>query len=136
LRNRSIVLEMARNQFYWQRELLEARFITYAQAHMDSNLWLWGEAEFGDSVLIACSKKENVVYSYIPVTVEMNRPVRHRTSANELFLRQVTVIAKFTPKTSSWELTDRTFFNQSPHEVIHHRAQELCLVDLLKNRTI
>jgi len=103
---------------------------------MDSNLWLWDEAEFGDSVLIACSKKENIVYSYIPVTVEMNRPICHRTAANELFLRQVTVIAKFTPNTNNWELTDRTFFNQSPHEVIHHRAQELCFVDLLKNRAI
>lgn len=136
VRNQSELLRQAKAQFYWQREWLEARFVTYALARMDSNLWIWDEAEFGNDVLIACSKKDGLVFAYIPVIVEMNRPVRRRDQPrNELYFRQLTVIAKFFPLTNRWEITGRAFFNQLPPEVVQDRAQELQYVGSIGTRT-
>jgi len=133
--SQSELLRQAKSQFYWQREWLEARFVTYALARMDSNLWIWDEAEFGNDVLIACSKKEEVVYAYIPVVVEMNRPIRRNDRPrNELYFRQLTAIAKFLPLGNCWEITGRAFFNQLPVEVVQDRAQELQYVDSIGTR--
>lgn len=134
-RSQSELLRQAKAQFHWQRECLEARFVSYALARMDSNLWIWDEAEFGNDVLIACSKKECVVYAYIPVIVEMNRPIRRRDQPrNELYFRQLTAIAKFLPVANRWEITGRTFFNQRPVEVVQDRAQELQFIDSVGTR--
>ena len=134
-RTQSELLCQAKTQFFWQREWLEARFVTYAVARMDSNLWIWDEAEFGNDVLIARSKKEGAVYAYIPVLVEMNRPIRRLDQPrNELYFRQLTVIAKFLPLTNRWEITGRAFFNQLPPEVVQESAQELQYVDSIGTR--
>ena len=132
---RSELLSQAKVQFFWQREWLEARFVSYALARLDSNLWIWDEAEFGNDVLLACSKKEGVVYAYIPVIVEMNRPIRRLDRPrNELYFRQLTVIAKFLPLANRWEITGRAFFNQLPTEVVLERAKELQYVDEVGTR--
>ncbi len=134
-RSQSEVLKQAKGQFIWQRERLEARFVSYAMARLDSNLWIWDEADFGNEVLIACSKKDGAVYAYIPVLVEMNRPVRRLDQPkNELFYRQLTVIAKFFPSSNLWEITGRAFFNQLPTEVVQERARELQFVDTIGAR--
>jgi hypothetical protein len=134
-KSQSELLKLAKAQFYWQREWLEARFVSYALARLDSNLWIWDEAEFGNDVLLACAKKEGLVYAYIPVTVEMNRPVRRLDQPrNELYFRQLTVIAKFIPQTNRWEITGRAFFNQLPTDVVQDRAQELQCVDSVGTR--
>ena len=134
-RTRSELLSQAKTQFLWQREWLEARFVSYALARLDSNLWIWDEAEFGNNVLLASSKKEDVVYAYLPVVVEMNRPIRRLDlPKNELYFRQLTVIAKFFPLTNRWEITSRAFFNQLPPEVVQDRAQELHYVDSVGKR--
>ena len=134
-RSQSELLCQAKAQFYWQREWLEAQFVSYALARMDSNLWIWDEAKFGNDVMIACAKKEDVVYVYIPVIVEMNRPIRRLDQPrNELYFRQLTVIAKFLPASSLWEITGRAFFNQLPIEVVQDRAQELQFVDSVGTR--
>ena len=134
-KSQSELLKQAKNQFYWQREWLEARFVSYALARLDSNLWIWDEAEFGDDVLLACSRKEDLVYAYIPVIVEMNRPIRRLDQPrNELYFRQLTVIAKFIPQTNRWEITGRAFFNQLPNDVVQDRAQELQYVDSVGTR--
>ena len=129
------LLRDAKAQFYWQREGIEARFVTFALARLDSNLWIWDEVEFGDEVLIALAKKEGIVYAYIPVLVEMNRPVRRLDQPrNELFFRQLTVIAKYVPALQLWEMTGRAFFNQRPIEVVQERARELQNVDTIGTR--
>lgn len=137
LRNlgRSEQLARAKSQFYWQRELIEAQFVSYALAKLDSNLWIWDEAEFGDEVLIAHSRKEGAIYAYMPVLVEMNRPIRRLNQPkNELFYRQMTIIAYYNPMTGIWEMTGRAFFNQRPSEVVQERSQELQFVDTIGNR--
>ena len=136
-KNQSELLKQAKNQFFWQRELLEAKFVTYALARMDSNLWLWDEAEFGTDVLLVRSRKDEWVYAYIPVTVEMNRPIRRLDQPrNELYFRQLTVIAKFIPQTRRWEITGRAFFNQLPTDVVRDRALELQYVDSVGSRVV
>jgi len=135
VRSQSELLKQAKTQFFWQREGIEARFVSYALARLDSNLWLWDEADFGNDALIACSRKEGVVYAYIPVIVEMNRPIRRLDQPrNELYFRQLTIIAKFQPATSRWEITGRTCFNQLPPEVVQDRARELQHIDALGTR--
>jgi hypothetical protein len=127
--------EQAKSQFHWQRELVEARFVTYAMARLDSNLWIWDEAEFGSEVLIAHSKKEATIYAYLPVQVEMNRPIRRLDQPkNEFYYRQLTVIARYNPAACTWEMTGRAFFNQLPNEVVQERSRELQIVDTVKNR--
>ena len=134
-RTRAELLAQAKTQFFWQREWLEAHFVSYALARLDANLWIWNEAEFSGEVLIACSKKEGVVYAYLPVIVEMNRPVRRLDQPrNELYFRQLTVIAKFVPATNRWEITDRAFFNQLPTEVVQESTRELQYVDSIGTR--
>jgi len=134
-RTRLELLRDAKTQFYWQREGIEARFVTFALVKLDSNLWIWDEAEFGNEVLIALSKKEGIVYAYIPVLVEMNRPVRRLDQPrNELFFRQLTVIARYIPSRQLWEMTGRAFFNQLPVEVVQELAQELQNVDTVVTR--
>lgn len=134
-RTKSALLQEAKTQFLWQREVIEARFVTFALARLDSNLWIWDEAEFGNEVLIALSKKDGAVYAYIPVLVEMNRPVRRlEQPRNELFFRQLTVIAKYVPVSHLWEMTGRAFFNQLPFEVVQDRARELQNVDTIGTR--
>ncbi|MCL2622997.1 MAG: hypothetical protein FWD31_04950 [Planctomycetaceae bacterium] len=134
-RSQSELLRQAKTQFFWQRESLEARFVSYALARMDSNLWIWDDAEFGNDVLIACSRKDGIIYAYIPVVVEMNRPIRRLDQPrNELYFRQLTVIAKFLPVADRWEITGRAFFNQLPPEVVQDRAQELQYVDSIGTR--
>ena len=134
-RSQSELLKQAKTQFLWQREWLEARFVSYALARLDSNLWIWDEAEFGNDVLLACSRKEELVYAYISVVVEMNRPIRRLDQPrNELYFRQLTVIAKFIPQTTRWEITGRAFFNQLPTDVVQDLAQELKYVDSVGTR--
>jgi len=134
-RSRAELLIQAKTQFYWQRECLEARFVSYALARLDSNLWIWNEADFGNDVLLACSKKEGVVYAYIPVVVEMNRPIRRLDQPrNNLYFRRLTVIAKFSPQANRWEITGRAFFNQLPPEVVQDRVQELQYIDEVGTR--
>jgi len=135
LRCRSDLLKLAKDQFFWQREWVEARFVTYALARLDPNLWLWDEAQFGNDVLIAAAKKEGAVFAYIPVVVEMNRPIRRLDRPrNEIYFRQLTVIAKFFPMVNRWEITDRAFFNQLPPEVVRDRVQELLFIDSVGTR--
>ena len=129
------LFSQAKRQFHWQRETIEARFVSYAIARLDANLWIWDEAEFGNEVILALSKKDGVVYAYLPVLVEMNRPIRHLDQPrNELFFRKLTVIAKFSPTTLLWEMTGRAFFNQLPNEVVQDRARELQNVDTVGTR--
>jgi len=134
-KSQSELLKQARAQFFWQRELIEAKFVSYALARLDSNLWIWDEAEFGNDVLLARSRKEELVYAYIPAVVEMNRPIRRLDQPrNELYFRQLTVIAKFIPQTNRWEITGRAFFNLLPPDVVQDRAQELQYVDSVGSR--
>jgi len=95
-------------------------------------MWLWEESEFGQEVLFARNKRDRCLYAYMPVTVEMNRPIRHsHLSKNLLFLRQVTVVLQFAEEVELWQLTHRVLFNQSPSDVLQQKSREFHLVSSL-----
>ncbi|MDR1491694.1 MAG: hypothetical protein LBT05_03075 [Planctomycetaceae bacterium] len=133
--NQIKLLKNAKELFYWQREWLEAKFVTYAKSQLDVNTWIWNKVEFGNHILIAQSKREGVVYAYLPVVVEMRRPSKRPCKLKkERFYRRLTVIAKFIEATNKWEITGRAFFNQTPSDVIQNRAQELQFIDSIDKR--
>ncbi|MDR1958753.1 MAG: hypothetical protein LBQ54_06885 [Planctomycetaceae bacterium] len=132
IKNQVMMLRRAVQLFRFQRELAEARFVSHAMKFLEPQIWLWDEADFGNEVLFARNKYDGYWYAYMPVTVEMNRPIRHKhLPKNSLFLRQVTVIFRFSPESELWLLTDHTFFNQTPNDILQKKSHELHMISSL-----
>ena len=125
-------LQFAKKEFRLQRELIEARFVAYAKRTLDSDIWLWDEADFSNEVLFARNRKDGQLYAYLPIVIEMNRPIRHmHLPKNPLYLRQITAIVQFNHELCQWYFTGTTFFNQTPNDLIERKILEFHLVSSL-----
>jgi hypothetical protein len=125
----------ALNCFRFQREVLEADFVRLARKEIDPKLWLWEEAQFGDDVVFARHRKTGEIIAYVPVIVELNRPIRqlsHKT--RNLFFRNVTVVMQYQSKEGRWITQGRALFNLLPNEAIQHRGRDLEYVCLTPQR--
>lgn len=127
-------LQDAKKVFRLQREWVEAKFVSYAKKTLEPDIWLWDEADFNNEVLFARNRKDGLLYAYLPIIIEMNRPVRHmHLPKNPLFLRQITAIAQFDVESQQWHFTGTTFFNQTPSDLIERKSFEFHLVSSLRD---
>lgn len=122
----------AAENFRWQRERLEAKFVQLATAnaqHADLHLPHWDDCDFGDDVAYVRDRHTGELSAFVKVTVAVDDRTNPVTGIDSLIgnLRSATAIFRF--DRDHWETDGRAILNLSPAEAISFYRNHLEMVE-------
>ena len=117
---------LARRDFHFQRERLEAKFVSLG--HFGDSGPRWTDCDFDDDVAYARSRASGRLSALVAVTIEMDAMESPSFLPDSLSgdLRDATAVFHFDGK--RWDTDGRAIFNLTPTQAIHFYQRDLEMV--------
>jgi hypothetical protein len=122
-------LELARKRFHWQREWLEARFLTLASQSGKPRGLAWSDCNFDDDVAFARDRNSGQLRALVGVTISFQAVAGGGLEDNENVGNLRSATAVFRLDGAEWSTDGRAIFNLSPAQTIQHFHHELETMD-------
>jgi hypothetical protein len=117
---RGIQVERARELFLLQRERLEARFVSAAQATGKPRGLIWTDCAFENEVELARDRRSGQLVALVPVTIRFEAVPGSDMEGLPAVGNLRNASAVFFFQRGQWLTTGKAVFNLNPLEVIEH----------------
>lgn len=111
----------ARQDFHWQRERLEARFLRLAAARVSAPRVLWQHCEFADDVTYARDRRSHRLCALVALRMAIEAPeaIVYGDDDDAVPMTEAcTATAVFYFDKGHWQTHGRTVFNLAPVETL------------------